>query len=302
MAGRLREDARRHGPRRRPWDPRRRSAAPRSATGRWPRRTSRRAPASPTSVQPSSRGWPSRVAAWRMATISAWAVGSRLPRIALRASAMISSPSVMTAPTGTSPASAATAARSSARRIGGGSGKAMAGRALAATGRACHARQARQAACQLAVSCWASCGRRTSTLGTSTCAWSALHLDLRDRDIGLAACRPRPSRSAPRTPASGRPGRESRRRLPRPCGARAPRVWRDVDDSRWRMAAISATTARIRISRMARIRVSPQLIDRTGQRATSDGGCCADRAARLTDAPAPSIGRRFPGAYALTSD
>src|SRR5688572_24528276 len=37
----------------------------------------------------------------------------------------------MTAPTGTSPASAATAARSSARRIGWGSGKAMAGRALA---------------------------------------------------------------------------------------------------------------------------------------------------------------------------
>ena len=49
--------------------------------------------------------------------------GSSDPRIALRASAMISSSSVTTAPTGTSPAAAASAARSSARRIGGGSGK-----------------------------------------------------------------------------------------------------------------------------------------------------------------------------------
>src|SRR5690349_3490552 len=43
---------------------------------------------------------------------------------------MISSPRVITAPTGTSPASAATAARSRARRIGWGSGKDMAGRSL----------------------------------------------------------------------------------------------------------------------------------------------------------------------------
>src|SRR4030095_30743 len=49
----------------------------------------------------------------------------------LRASAMISSPKVITAPTGTSPASAATAAKSSARRIGCGRGKAMASRPLA---------------------------------------------------------------------------------------------------------------------------------------------------------------------------
>jgi len=55
-------------------------------------------------VQPSSRGCPIASAAARIATISAWAVGSNEPRIAFLASATISSPRVMTAPTGTSPA------------------------------------------------------------------------------------------------------------------------------------------------------------------------------------------------------
>src|SRR4030095_2676377 len=73
--------------------------------------------------QPSRRGLPRLAAAWRVTTISAWAVGSSSPRIALRASAMTSPLQVTTAPTGTSPASAACAARSSARRIGGGIGK-----------------------------------------------------------------------------------------------------------------------------------------------------------------------------------
>ena len=87
------------------------------------RRTSRMAPASPTRcirraarcrALPRRRGSPpSRHAR----------SGRSTPRIALRASATISSPSVTTAPTGTSPAAAASAARSSARRIGGGSGK-----------------------------------------------------------------------------------------------------------------------------------------------------------------------------------
>src|SRR6185295_3493202 len=55
----------------------------------------------------------------------ACAVGSVEPRIALRRSATISSPSVTTAPTGTSPAVPASTASSSARRIGGGKGKLM---------------------------------------------------------------------------------------------------------------------------------------------------------------------------------
>src|SRR5438270_8942184 len=77
------------------------------------------------SVQSSSREVPSLTAAARIAAISACAVGSLDPRMALRVSATISSPLVTTAPTGTSPAAAASAARSSARRIGGGSGKLM---------------------------------------------------------------------------------------------------------------------------------------------------------------------------------
>ena len=82
----------------------------RSARPRRPRRTSRRARASPTRCNRRAADVPSFAAAARIATISAWAVGSFEPRIALRLSAMISSPSVTTAPTGTSPAS---------RRLGG---------------------------------------------------------------------------------------------------------------------------------------------------------------------------------------
>src|SRR5438874_13473959 len=76
-------------------------------------------------VHASRRDVPSFTAAARIASISAWAVGSRAPRIALRLSDTIPSPSVTTAPTGTSPSAAASAASSSARRIGGGSGKPM---------------------------------------------------------------------------------------------------------------------------------------------------------------------------------
>src|SRR5438270_56678 len=77
-------------------------------------------------VQPSRREAPSFAPAARIASISACAVGSFEPRIALRVSATISSPSVTTAPTGTSPAAAASAASSRPRRIGEGSGKVMA--------------------------------------------------------------------------------------------------------------------------------------------------------------------------------
>ena len=74
-------------------------------------------------MQSSSREVPSDVAAARIASISACAVGSAEPLIALQVSATISSPRVTTAPTGTSPDAAAFAASSSARRIGWGKGK-----------------------------------------------------------------------------------------------------------------------------------------------------------------------------------
>ena len=49
---------------------------------------------------------PSRSAAARIATISAWAVGSQPSRMRLRPEAKVSPPRVTTAPTGTSPAQA----------------------------------------------------------------------------------------------------------------------------------------------------------------------------------------------------
>ncbi len=68
-------------------------------------------------VHPSSLQWPLACAARRIATASAWAVGS--PRVWVRLwPAASSSPArTITAPTGTSPSSPATAASSSARRI-----------------------------------------------------------------------------------------------------------------------------------------------------------------------------------------
>src|SRR4051812_12859607 len=80
----------------------------------------------------SSLDVPSLAAAARIASISACAVGSSEPRIALRVAATISSPRVTTAPTGTSPSMAASRARSSARRIGKGNGKLIGAAASAA--------------------------------------------------------------------------------------------------------------------------------------------------------------------------
>ena len=77
----------RRGPRRRPWDLRRRNAARRSGRARSPRRTSRTARASPTKCSRRAAGCRAASPPARMATISAWAVGSTWPRIALRASA-----------------------------------------------------------------------------------------------------------------------------------------------------------------------------------------------------------------------
>ena len=162
----------RRGPRRRPWDPRRRSAAPSIRASAIAAAHIAHGSSVTHKVQSSSREVPSCVAAARIATISAWAVGSIDPRIALRASATISSPRVTTAPTGTSPAAAASAARSSARRIGGGSGKAHRPAASAAAARRCqlHARCWSTGAAWLLPGCWTS---------------SAGHLDRR-----VAWCRP----------------------------------------------------------------------------------------------------------------
>ena len=77
-------------------------------------------------VQPISRSLPITAQAARMASSSAWAVGSASSRVRLPAAAMIAPlASVITAPTGTSPRAAAARASSSAHAIALEGGKAM---------------------------------------------------------------------------------------------------------------------------------------------------------------------------------
>src|SRR5882672_6724917 len=72
--------------------------------------------------QSTSRSEPSPAAAWRMASISAWAVGSRSRRVRLPARPTASPSRRMTQPTGTSPAAAAARASASARSMNDGWG------------------------------------------------------------------------------------------------------------------------------------------------------------------------------------
>src|SRR5450631_1307353 len=67
--------------------------------------------------QSRRRSEPIAAAAWRIASISACAVGSRSVSVRLRVRARISSPRTMTQPTGTSPAAAAARASASAKSM-----------------------------------------------------------------------------------------------------------------------------------------------------------------------------------------
>src|SRR4029453_3032199 len=112
-------------------------------------------------------------------------------------------------PTGASPASAATAARSRARRIGGGSGKAMAWRALAR---------------RLASVMPSRRERRTSAGGVLLGFLRTVHFDDGDVDLGLVALHLDPRRVAICFTASTR----DRASLPLKC---------------WRLAAAGANRA-----------------------------------------------------------